>query len=61
MSELVLAVGLVLALEGLFYAAFPNLVKAMMVKALEMPDTVLRNGGLIAMGVGVGLIWLVRG
>jgi len=60
MSDFIAAVGLVLVIEGLMYAAFPNLVRRMMEIAREMPDSSLRTGGLIALGVGVVIVWLVR-
>lgn len=60
MSELVLAVGLVLAVEGFICAAFPNAAKRMMAQALQMPDQVLRMAGLAALSAGVFSVWLVR-
>jgi uncharacterized protein YjeT (DUF2065 family) len=55
-----IALALVLILEGLFYAAFPNF----MLKALEqlgnMPAEKLRLGGLLAMCIGVALLYVLR-
>jgi len=61
MSDLVLAVGLVLALEGAVYALFPGPVQTVMRQALELPPERLRLWGLAALGLGVLLVWLVRG
>jgi hypothetical protein len=60
MSDFLAAVGLVLVLEGLLYAGFPGAVRRMMEMAREMPDNSLRMGGLIALGVGIMIVWLVR-
>lgn len=61
LSAILTGVGLVLVLEGLFYAIGPATMKTAMRIVLEMPDGRLRYGGLIAMVVGCVLIWLVRG
>ncbi len=55
------ACGLLLVLEGLAYAAFPDGMRNMMRRALELPDNTLRVGGLLAAIIGVALVWLVRG
>ena len=61
MSDLVVAIGLLLALEGSLYALFPEGMKQMMRQALDMPAATLRTGGLVAALVGVLVVWLVRG
>lgn len=61
MSDLLVALGLVLVIEGLIYAAFPGALKRMMAVALEMPDANLRTGGVFAVALGVFVVWLVRG
>ncbi len=61
MSDLLTAIGLVLVLEGLVYAAFPGGLKLMMAMAQEMPDETLRRFGLGALALGVVIVWLVRG
>ncbi|TVQ37463.1 MAG: DUF2065 domain-containing protein [Geminicoccaceae bacterium] len=55
------ALGLVLVLEGLLWAGFPNQMKAAAERLLELPASVLRQGGLVAMAAGVLIIWWVRG
>lgn len=60
MSDLVTALGLVLIIEGLVYAASPARLKAMMARLEEIPDETLRMGGLIAVAVGVAIVWLAR-
>ncbi|NRG17875.1 DUF2065 domain-containing protein [Rhizobiales bacterium] len=61
MSDLLSAVGLVLALEGALYAAAPGAMKNFMRQALEMPDQLLRTAGIAALAAGVFVVWLVRG
>jgi len=61
MSDFLAAIGLVLVIEGLLYALFPNAVRRMMEMARETPDPTLRAGGLAAVIVGVVIVWLVRG
>ena len=52
---------MVLVLEGIAYALFPGAVREMMTKALSMPEGSLRRAGLIAVVVGVGLVWMIIG
>lgn len=61
MSDFVIALGLVFALEGLIFAAFPGSAKRAMASALETPDGMLRIVGIVSAAVGVVLIWIVRG
>lgn len=60
MIELGLAIGLVLVLEGLIYAIAPDAMKRMMVDMLTIPSSNLRVGGVVAMALGVLIVWLVR-
>lgn len=60
MSELVTAVGLVFIIEGLVYAAAPGRFKAVMARLEQVPDETLRTGGLIAVALGVAIVWLAR-
>jgi uncharacterized protein YjeT (DUF2065 family) len=61
MSEFVVAIGLVLAIEGLIFAAFPAVAKRLAASALETPEGSLRIAGVTSAILGVVLIWLVRG
>ncbi len=60
MGDLWAALGLVLVVEGVLYAAAPGGMKRMMAAAQAVPDGVLRAGGLAAAALGVGVVWLVR-
>lgn len=60
MNDLLVAVGLVLALEGALYALFPDFMRRVAAQALEMAPETLRTGGLISVALGVLIVWLVR-
>jgi uncharacterized protein YjeT (DUF2065 family) len=61
MWDFVVALGLVLALEGLLFAAFPGSAKKAMANVVETPDTILRAVGIACALVGIVVIWFVRG
>ena len=61
MNDFLAALGLALVIEGVIYAGFPKRMKAMILSALEMPDTTLRAGGLAFAATGLFIVWLVRG
>ncbi|HEY1364607.1 MAG TPA: DUF2065 domain-containing protein [Xanthobacteraceae bacterium] len=61
MAQFIVAIGLVLVIEGLLFAAFPAFAKRMAATALESPETSLRVAGIVSAVVGLILIWLVRG
>lgn len=61
MSDLIVALGLFLVIEGLIYGGFPGAVKRIAASALEVPDSVLRTAGVVSVAAGVFIVWLVRG
>ncbi|MCR9215548.1 MAG: DUF2065 domain-containing protein [Proteobacteria bacterium] len=61
LSTLIIAVGLVLFVEGALYALFPEAMKKMMVSVLDTPSHILRIFGILAAIVGVVIVWLVQG
>lgn len=60
MSDFLVALGLVFALEGIVFAAFPQHAKRAMVNVLSTPDAALRLIGIGSAIGGLVLIWLVR-
>ena len=60
MSDLLVAVGLVLALEGALYALFPGFMKQIAAQALEIPPETLRTCGFVFVCLGVLIVWFVR-
>lgn len=59
--ELFSALGLVLAIEGALYAAFPAFMKRTLASLSIQPDQSLRFAGMISLLVGVVIVWMVRG
>lgn len=61
MQDLWTALGLVLVLEGVLWALFPETMKRAAAVALTMPSGSLRTGGLAAAVAGLAVVWLLRG
>jgi hypothetical protein len=61
MVDLITALGLAIAIEGVLYALFPEGMRKIMVLALSQPPSAIRVTGLGAAVVGVVIVWLVRG
>lgn len=60
MTDFLIAIGLVLMIEGLILAAFPNRVRDALETMRVTPDQQLRLVGLAAAIVGLALIWWMR-
>ena len=60
MRELVIAFGLFLLIEGIFYALFPAKMKNMLSKLNQISDGQLRSGGLIFAVIGFVIIWYLK-
>jgi uncharacterized protein YjeT (DUF2065 family) len=58
---LVTALGLVLVIEGMLLALFPDRLRRVTAAMLAQPAQALRIGGLACAVVGVGIVWLIRG
>ena len=56
-----MALGLVFAIEGLLFAAFPAMSKRAMAHVLEAPEGALRVVGIVSAAIGIAIIWLIRG
>ena len=61
MSDFIVALGLVLVIEGLLFSAFPATAKRAMESVQETPDGTLRTVGMVSALVGIVLIWAIRG
>ncbi|MDP3548024.1 DUF2065 domain-containing protein [Phreatobacter sp. HK31-P] len=61
MRDFVVALGLVLVIEGLILAAFPSRIRDALETMRVTPDQQLRIVGLVAAVLGVGVIWWMRG
>jgi uncharacterized protein YjeT (DUF2065 family) len=61
MSDFLAAIGLVLVIEGLIFAALPSSAKRAMISVIETPEGQLRVIGIGSAIVGLIIVWLVRG
>jgi uncharacterized protein YjeT (DUF2065 family) len=59
-SELVAALGLALAIEGLLCASFPDRMKRAMMDAAESPRERMRIVGIASAVLGVVVVWAAR-
>ena len=60
MRELIIAFGLFLFIEGIFYALFPSKMKNMLKKIDTIKDSQLRSGGLIFAIIGFLIVWYIK-
>ncbi|MCU9847677.1 DUF2065 family protein [Defluviimonas sp. WL0024] len=61
LALILLAVGLVLSLEGLVLALAPSRIDELLELIRRMPVETRRNLGLAAVALGLALIWLATG
>jgi uncharacterized protein YjeT (DUF2065 family) len=61
MTDFLVALALVFVIEGLLFAAFPDLAKKALLSVTEAPDHFLRIVGIASAVVGVVIVWLIRG
>jgi len=60
-SDLIVALGLVLVIEGVIYGGLPHLAKRLAAEVLTIPDSTLRFAGIGAALLGLVIVWAVRG
>ena len=53
------SLGFLLIIEGLLYAVFPNRMKSMIQKMLDMNNDTLKWGGLMSAILGFLMLWTV--
>ncbi|HZF75731.1 MAG TPA: DUF2065 family protein [Acetobacteraceae bacterium] len=58
-GNLLAGVAVVLAVEGLLYAAFPNAMRRAIAAIAAQPDGRLRAGGLAAAAGGTAVAWIL--
>ena len=61
MSDLIVAIGLVLVIEGLLWSLFPGLGRKLIEASAGTSESSLRTVGAVAVALGVAVVWLVRG
>ena len=57
MSTLLLALGLVMIVEGLAYALAPSLIERMLEALRSLPESAVRQLGLLIVVSGLILVW----
>ena len=60
MNEFIIAIGLVLFIEGLLCALFPSKIKNMSKIIEKMPVSNLRSTGIVFALIGFILIWYIK-
>ena len=57
MKFFVCVIGMVMVVEGLPYFAFPEKMKLVIRKVIEMPDKALQKFGFMLMLIGISLVY----
>jgi len=57
MKELIIAIGLLLFIEGMLYALFPSKMKNMLKIVDKLPINQLRMSGLLFALIGFAIVW----
>ena len=60
MKELIIAIGLLLFIEGILYAIFPSKMKNMLKTIEKMQVSQLRIGGLVFAIIGFIIVWYFK-
>ena len=60
MLDLVAALGLALAVEGLLFAAFPEGMRRAMYEAAHSPSDRMRIVGIVSAVLGVLIVWVAK-
>ena len=60
MKDLISALGLLLFIEGLFFALFPTRIKNMLKIIEKTPETKLRSTGVFFLILGFLIVWYIK-
>ena len=60
MKDLISALGLLLFVEGLFFAIFPARIKNMLKIIEKIPETKLRSTGVFFLILGFLIVWYIK-
>ena len=60
MKDLIVALGLLLFIEGLFFAIFPTRIKNMLKIIEKIPETKLRSSGIFFLILGFLIVWYIK-
>ena len=61
MSDFLTGIAFFLIIEGLVYALAPSALRRMADMLPKIPENQLRASGLLAVVLGVAMVWLIRG
>ena len=59
METLAAAIALILVIEGALYALFPTGMKRMLAEVMRMPESMIRNAGMIAATLGLAILYIL--
>ena len=60
MKDLISALGLLLFIEGLFFAIFPTRIKNMLKTMEKISETKLRSAGIFFLILGFLIVWYIK-
>ena len=60
MNELIIAIGLIFFVEGLFLAIFPSRIKSILELIKNTPENKLRIYGFVFLIIGFLIIWYIK-
>jgi uncharacterized protein YjeT (DUF2065 family) len=60
MRDLITALGLLLFIEGFFFATFPTRIKNMLKVIEKIPETKLRTIGFFFLTLGFSIVWYIK-
>ncbi len=60
MNDLLVGAGLVLVFEGMIWVLSPATAKKLLQAVERTPESTLRNCGMVAVLLGMLVVWLVR-
>ena len=61
MSDFLTGIAFFLIVEGLVYALAPSVLRRMAQMLPQIPENQLRTSGLVAVALGVVMVWFIRG
>ena len=61
MTDFLTGIAFFLIIEGLVYALAPSVLKRMAEMLPQVPESQLRTSGLVAVALGVLMVWFIRG
>jgi len=61
MSDFLTGIAFFLIIEGLVYALAPSALRRMAKMLPQIPESQLRGSGLLAVALGVVMVWFIRG